>query len=80
MIGVPYGDAVKGGKAVELAREQAAKIAGELVAQGGYPGLDDKKVIALPAYPQRLGTDTSAPPAPATPAPTAQTGAQGVSP
>lgn len=58
MLGVPYGDAVK--RAPEMAREQAARIAAELEQQGGYPGLQDKKVIALVAYLQRLGTDLSA--------------------
>jgi cytochrome c oxidase cbb3-type subunit I/II len=73
MLGVPYGEAVKPGMAAELARAQAAKIAGELVSQGGYEGMEDKKVIALVAYLQRLGTDIHAtkpvevdkPPAPA---------------
>jgi cytochrome c oxidase cbb3-type subunit I/II len=62
MLGVPYGEAVKNGRAVELARAQAAKIAGELTQQGGYAGLGDRKVIALVAYLQRLGTDLNAPP------------------
>ncbi len=62
MLGVPYGEAVK--RAPEMAREQAAQLAAELEQQGGYPGLEGKKIIALVAYLQRLGTDISkAPPA-----------------
>ena len=59
MLGVPYGDAVK--DAPGQAHAQAATIAADLVAQGGYKGLEGKKVIALVAYLQRLGTDISAP-------------------
>jgi cytochrome c oxidase cbb3-type subunit I/II len=62
MLGVPYGEAVKRGRAPEMAREQARVIAQELVKQGGYDGLEDKKVIALVAYLQRLGTDITKPP------------------
>jgi cytochrome c oxidase cbb3-type subunit I/II len=62
MLGVPYGDTIKKGKAVELAKAQAKKISDELIAQGGYTGLDDKKVIAIIAYLQRIGTDLTAPP------------------
>ncbi len=70
MIGVPYGEAVKNGRAVEMARQQAKSISTDLVKQGGYSGMDDKKVIALVAYLQRIGTDISAPaPAAATPSP-----------
>lgn len=69
MLGVPYGDAVKNGKAIELARRQAKAIGEDLVKQGGYQGMDDKKVIALVAYLQRIGTDIYAP-APAAPTPT----------
>ncbi|MCC6675838.1 MAG: cytochrome-c oxidase, cbb3-type subunit I [Phycisphaerales bacterium] len=70
LLGVPYGEAVKNGRAEALAREQARKISDELVQQGGYPGLENKKVIALVAYLQRLGTDLHAP-ADAPAAPTA---------
>jgi len=59
MLGVPYGQAVKSGRAPELARAQANKLASDLVQQGGYPNMSDKKVIALLAYLQRLGTDIS---------------------
>jgi cytochrome c oxidase cbb3-type subunit I/II len=59
MLGVPYGDILK--NAPDHAREQAARIAADLVTQGGYEGMEDKKVIALVAYLQRLGTDLTAP-------------------
>jgi len=55
MLGVPYGEAVK--RAEPMAREQAKVIAGELVTQGGPAGLEGKKIVALIAYLQRLGTD-----------------------
>ncbi len=57
MLGVPYGKAVLEGNAGEMARRQAKKIGDELVKQGGYEGMEDKKVIALVAYLQRLGSD-----------------------
>ena len=69
MIGVPYGEAVKSGKAVDAAREQARKLSADLVTQGGYPDLQDKKIIAVVAYLQRLGTDLHAPPEAPAPAP-----------
>jgi len=60
MLGVPYGEAVN--DAVGLAREQAERIERELVDQGGPGGIADKKVVAMIAYLQRLGTDISKPP------------------
>jgi cytochrome c oxidase cbb3-type subunit I/II len=63
MLGVPYAEAVE--RAPEMARAQAEQIGRELVEQGGYPDLETKKVIALVAYLQRLGTDISKPPPPA---------------
>jgi cytochrome c oxidase cbb3-type subunit I/II len=60
-LGVPYGPAVKPGAAERLAREQADRISKELAAQGGRADLAEKKVIALVAYLQRLGTDISQP-------------------
>jgi cytochrome c oxidase cbb3-type subunit I/II len=74
MLGVPYGEAAKDGKAVEMARAQANQIGAELALQGSYRGLSDRKVIALIAYLQRLGTDLTrptpaTPPADAAPAP-----------
>ncbi len=63
MLGVPYGDAVL--HAESMARKQAAELADEVVAQGGPSGLGSKKIIALVAYLQRLGTDIKKVPAPA---------------
>jgi cytochrome c oxidase cbb3-type subunit I/II len=61
MLGVPYGDAVV--HAEEMAREQARDLARDIKSQGGPSNLDDRKIIALIAYLQRLGTDIrSAPP------------------
>jgi cytochrome c oxidase cbb3-type subunit I/II len=61
MLGVPYGEAVRDGRAIEMAREQARTISQDLVAQGGYDGLENKKILALVAYMQRLGIDISKP-------------------
>jgi cytochrome c oxidase cbb3-type subunit I/II len=55
MVGVPYGDAVN--KAPAMAREQAKTIAAAIVAQGGPQGLEDKQIVAMVAYMQRLGRD-----------------------
>jgi cytochrome c oxidase cbb3-type subunit I/II len=64
MLGVPYGDAV--GKAPAMAREQARTIAASIVSQGGPAGLDDKQIVAIVAYMQRLGRDIALPPKGAT--------------
>ncbi len=56
MLGVPYGELVKGG-AEEAAREQAAQVAESILAQGGPAGLADKEIVAMVAYLQRLGID-----------------------
>lgn len=65
MLGVPYGDFVKG--AEESARAQAHAIAQEIGAQGGdAAGLESKQIVALTAYLQRLGTDLFKAPAGAT--------------
>ncbi|MBL8887058.1 MAG: cytochrome-c oxidase, cbb3-type subunit I [Phycisphaerales bacterium] len=61
MLGVPYGEAVKDGKAAEMARTQAQKLAAEIVQAQGPTGLENKQIIALVAYLQRLGTDISKP-------------------
>jgi cytochrome c oxidase cbb3-type subunit I/II len=61
MLGVPYGEVVRSGRAEELARAQAAAIAADLEKQGGYAGMGDKNVVALVAYLQRLGKDLSQP-------------------
>ncbi len=76
-LGVPYGTDVVG-HAAELARAQAAEINKSIVEQDGPAGLEDKEVLALIAYLQRLGTDIhktpasgdAAPPAATQPAPT----------
>ncbi len=60
MLGVPYGDAVN--HAQDLAKEQAKTLAADIKSQGGPDGLEDKKIIALVAYLQRLGTDIKAKP------------------
>ena len=61
MLGVPYGDAIN--HAQELAHAQAKTLAADIKAQGGPDDLEDKKIIALVAYLQRLGTDIKAKPA-----------------
>jgi cytochrome c oxidase cbb3-type subunit I/II len=76
MLGVPYGNAVKAGVAEKMAREQADLVSKELAAQGGRADLGGKKIIALVAYLQRLGTDISKP-ADAAPAPTPAPAASG---
>ena len=65
LLGAPYGDLLLGNNAVEDALLQARVIAVELEGQGGPPAEEiyDKKVIALIAYLQRLGTDISKTPA-----------------
>ncbi|MEY2929345.1 MAG: cytochrome c oxidase cbb3-type subunit I/mono-heme subunit [Pseudomonadota bacterium] len=60
MLGVPYGNLID--RAEPMAREQARQIAQQIVAQGGPAGLEDKQIIALIAYLQRLGTDLMKPP------------------
>ncbi len=55
MLGVPYGDAVN--RAPEMARTQATTLAQSIAAQGGPADLQNKEIIALVAYLQRLGKD-----------------------
>jgi cytochrome c oxidase cbb3-type subunit I/II len=62
-LGVPY-EAAELARSTALAREQAAGIAAEVVKQGGPEGLEGKKIVALIAYLQRLGTDINRPPEP----------------
>ena len=59
MLGAPYGELVVDGNATIHARAQASKIARELEAQQGPPAseTENKKIIALIAYMQRIGTD-----------------------
>jgi cytochrome c oxidase cbb3-type subunit I/II len=60
LVGVPYTDAeIDGG--IAAATAQAAVIAAEVVTQGGPEGLEDKQIVALIAYLQRLGTDITKP-------------------
>ncbi|NIP15659.1 MAG: hypothetical protein GWM88_13450, partial [Pseudomonadales bacterium] len=47
--------------AAKNAQRQAREIASEIARQGGPQGLSDKKVTALIAYLQRLGTDINRP-------------------
>ncbi len=57
-LGVPYDEEIEHGE--RMAREQAQRIVVELIEQDpSWAGrsLDDRKVIALVAYLQRLGTD-----------------------
>jgi cytochrome c oxidase cbb3-type subunit I/II len=66
MLGVPYSDAeVAAGE--ESARKQAAEVAARIAAgDDGLTDLEDKQVVALIAYLDRLGTDLfAAPPEPA---------------
>jgi len=58
MLGVPYGDAVN--RAPEMARAQADSLAKAVEGEGGPKGLQDKQIIALVAYLQRLGRDVKA--------------------
>ena len=54
MLGVPYSDD-EIQYAEEIARSAAKKIADELEGQGAPKGLENKDIIALIAYLQRLG-------------------------
>ncbi|HTL32874.1 MAG TPA: cbb3-type cytochrome c oxidase subunit II, partial [Kofleriaceae bacterium] len=56
MLGVPY-DAKALNNAPALAHVQAAHYAQELKTEGGPAGMENKEVIALIAYLQRLGVD-----------------------
>jgi len=58
MLGVPYGDAVN--RAPRMAREQAATLARSIEGEGGPKALEDKQIVALVAYLQRLGKDIKA--------------------
>jgi cytochrome c oxidase cbb3-type subunit I/II len=71
--GVPY-TPEQISNASSLAQAQAKKISDNLVSQGGPRNLEDKEVVALIAYLQRLGKPAAAPaatPAPAAAAPVA---------
>jgi len=60
MLGVPYGDAVN--SAAAIARAQAGLIAATIASQGGPANLEDKEIVAIVAYMQRLGRDIKAQP------------------
>jgi cytochrome c oxidase cbb3-type subunit I/II len=60
MLGVPYGDLVRDGKAPEAARAQAREIAAAVASAGGPAGIEDKEIVAMVAYLQRLGKDLKA--------------------
>jgi cytochrome c oxidase cbb3-type subunit I/II len=64
MLGVPYSqEALADAKSMALS--QADEVAAAIVQQEGPAGLERKKIVALVAYLQRLGTDIKAkPPAP----------------
>jgi cbb3-type cytochrome oxidase cytochrome c subunit len=69
-----HGEAVKDGKAIEIAKAQATQIAADLKVQAGgtmpagIPAdVEKNKIIALIAYLQRLGVDISKPPPAETP-------------
>jgi cytochrome c oxidase cbb3-type subunit I/II len=75
MLGVPYGKAVLDGEAEKMAREQARVIAENIRKQGAGSlpedvpaALEDKEIVALIAYLQRLGTDITKPAEPVKPA------------
>jgi len=59
VLGTPYSDE-EVENAVEIAREEARTIAREVEAQGGPEGLENKQIVALVAYLQRLGKDIEA--------------------
>lgn len=59
MIGVPYGDAVN--RAASMALTQAKEIAANIAQQGGPAGLEEKEIVAIVAYMQRLGRDIKSP-------------------
>jgi cytochrome c oxidase cbb3-type subunit I/II len=60
LVGVPYSDdEISNG--IVTAHEQADAIAAEIVVQGGPENLESKRIVALIAYLQRLGTDISKP-------------------
>jgi cytochrome c oxidase cbb3-type subunit I/II len=57
MLGVPYGQYAQKGSAGNAARTQAKSVADDIAANGGPSGLEDKEIVALIAYLQRLGVD-----------------------
>jgi cytochrome c oxidase cbb3-type subunit I/II len=55
MLGVPYGKAVT--EAIPMAKAQAASIAADVEKNGGPANLQDREIVAMVAYIQRLGQD-----------------------
>jgi cytochrome c oxidase cbb3-type subunit I/II len=74
-LGVPYTDAEVAGS-IEAAKAQAAAIQRDIAANDGPGNLADKKIVALIAYLQRLGTDIKNQPPAAAPAAAPATAAQ----
>ena len=72
MLGVPYGEAVQ--RAPEMARAQARAVAANIEELGGPAGLEDREIVALIAYLQRLGTDIRSRATPAAQRPDSTTG------
>ncbi len=70
MLGVPYGDAIN--RAPQMARDQAKLIAASIEATGGPKGLENKEIVALVSYLQRLGRDLKNATAVTTPQPAIQ--------
>lgn len=62
MLGVPYPKMAKDGASQASAMAQAKLIADDIAKAGGLKSLEDKQIVALIAYMQRLGTDISKPP------------------
>jgi len=60
-LGVPYSEKMLAASEAD-ARKQSKALAAQIVDQQGLPGLETKKVTALIAYVQRLGTDLFAAP------------------
>ena len=60
MLGVPYGKAIN--NSVTMAKAQAALVASDIEKSGGPAGLQDKEIVAIVAYIQRLGQDIKANP------------------
>jgi cytochrome c oxidase cbb3-type subunit I/II len=58
MLGVPYGEAVN--SSLAMAKAQAKEIADDIQKNGGPAGLEDKEIVAMVAYIQRLGRDIKA--------------------
>jgi cytochrome c oxidase cbb3-type subunit I/II len=55
ILGASYDDV--NGRIPEAALDQARAIGAEIVEQGGPEGLETRKIVALVAYLQRMGTD-----------------------